>query len=458
MEDRKMKLFRKTICVILMLAISAGICSCSFNPFGVKTDKYALALASEKREVSYEESMEAGYLGFLTKLSGFSSELSAALYKKLGAEQNMQDENICFSPVSVYMALALAVECSGGETREEILSALGMSYDEVRAHTATLYSMCNKTFNYTSALGAKKVSAFSELNNSVWLDDSVKVNMNSANSLASKFNADIFAADFESGEADRVIKQYIKDKTHGLIDGDLKMDPETVFALINTFYLKELWDYLSHPLDKTDKKYSFENSDGSTENTYLLKTEYISGKAYEGSNYQSCFARTSHGYNLHFILPSDGVPVSEVFTENNLSAILSLKDYGHIDDENRQLHYTRILFPEFEAEFDGNIEGILSEDFGIDRLFSPEEAEMSALSLESGFNLYCGKVVHKTALKVDEMGIEGASITAMPGAGAAGPPEYEEVYHDLTVDRAFGFIITDSQGVVLFSGVVNEID
>ena len=45
----------------------------------------------------------------------------------------------------------------------------------------------------------------------------------------------------------------------------------------------------------------------------------------------------------------------------------------------------------------------------------------------------------------------------MPNAGAAGPGEYKEVYHDYIVDRAFGFVIIDSYGAVLFSGVINSI-
>ena len=34
----------------------------------------------------------------------------------------------------------------------------------------------------------------------------------------------------------------------------------------------------------------------------------------------------------------------------------------------------------------------------------------------------------------------------------------EDVYHDYVVDRAFGFILTDSFGSVLFSGVINSVE
>ncbi len=443
-----MKKFKKAVCAILIFTLCIGICSC--NPFGVNTDDYAISLAAEKQKTDYTDYTTEEYLAFNSKLQNFCARLSELLYREFGKD----NENLCFSPVSVYMALALAIECSDGETRNQALNALGMSYDEVKGYTSKLYSLCNKEYYYNNLVGSKKVEAFSELNNSIWLDDSVKINKDSANALAKSYNTDIFNVNFGNGEADKVIKQYIKDKTHGLIDGDVRMDSETVFTILNTLYLKEIWLELGKELDKTSDKYDFKNTDGSTESTKLLMSKYLDGKAYGGENYESFYARTNNGYKLHFVLPNDGVSVSDVFTSKNISKILSLTDYGSVDDENKQIHYTRVFFPEFEAEFDKDIDPALKK-MGIVNMFSPVKADFSALNYDYPYNLYCQKVVHKTALKVDARGIEGAAITAMLGAGAAGPPPYEKVYHDFIIDRAFGFVLTDSQGTVLFSGVVN---
>jgi serine protease inhibitor len=60
---------------------------------------------------------------------------------------------------------------------------------------------------------------------------------------------------------------------------------------------------------------------------------------------------------------------------------------------------------------------------------------------------------------VDRKGIEGAAVTLMAmGATSAPSDEYTKLYFDFIVDKAFGFIITDSYGATLFSGVVNELD
>ncbi len=448
-----MKNLKKAICTLLILAISLSICSCT-DLFGVNTDNYAVALASNKKDVG-NNYRTPEYLIFEEKLSDFSARLSEQLCLKFSTD----NENLCFSPISVYMALALAVECSGGETRAQLLRALNMSYDEVRQFTEVIYSVCNKEYYYNQVLTEKKkISAFSELNNSIWLDDSVMIDRDSANALAKNYNADIFGVNFKNGEADKVIKQYINDKSRGLLDGDVRMLPETVFVLLNTLYLKEIWNDMGRELKKTDAIYEFENTTGNTENTYLLESDYSAGKAYAKENYLSFFARTQHGYQLHFILPNEGVSAKDAFTENNISEILAITDYGSVDDEHRQIHYTRVLFPEFDAEFDRDINSVLEENFGIIDMFSEDDADFSALHYDYPYNLYCDKVVHKTAITVDAKGIEGAAFTAVVGAGDSGPPPYEKVYHDFIIDRAFGFILTDRDGTVLFSGVVNEID
>ena len=61
-------------------------------------------------------------------------------------------------------------------------------------------------------------------------------------------------------------------------------------------------------------------------------------------------------------------------------------------------------------------------------------------------------------MEVNAKGIEGAAVTVMEVSNGASVPAYKNVYHEYIVDRAFGFVITDSYGTVLFSGVVNSVD
>jgi serine protease inhibitor len=131
--------------------------------------KHAVALSAEKQEVNYNDFKDEGYKAFLEKIQSFSSKLTAELTKKYG-----QNENYVISPLSVYMALSLACECAANETRQEILDAVGVSYDEVNKYARILYAFANEEYTQYNALTDKRnVIAQQILNNSIWLDDSV---------------------------------------------------------------------------------------------------------------------------------------------------------------------------------------------------------------------------------------------------------------------------------------------
>lgn len=440
---------KKLIALTLVIVTCFSLFSCA-RIIEWQLDKNAIAFAAEKKELTSEIRNSDEYKAFLQKLETFSAHLTAEMTQKYG-----KDDNFVISPISIYMGLALAIECATGDTRQEILDAVGVTYEEVSKYTSGLYANANREYIKRVATGNKKVVAYQTLNNSIWLDKDVKFVEEGVNKLASNYNCDVFQTSFKSGEAEKLIEKYIENKTKGLIDADVDFSPETYFVLMNTYYLKEIWNEFGDSLDFTSERYNFKNTDGSSEDLRLLKSYYSNGKVYTGEKYSSFFVATEHGFKIYFFVPDDESRVSEVFTTENINAVLSMSDWGHVDDANRQLHHTRVFFPEFDTDFDEDISGVLSETFGIKRLFDPDACEMSNISEN---DVYCQGFMHLVKLKVDKKGIEGASIVYIPGAGSAAPPPYEKVYHDFIVDKAFGFVITDPYGTAVFSGVINEID
>ena len=437
---------KKVISLILVLTMCFAFASCLAEP-----ESHNLALAAKAVEVKHSDSKQEGYEEFIEKLDLFAAKLTYEIY----ADSNKRS-NICISPVSVYMALALATECANGETREEILNAVGVTYDEVKNFTKVLYAFSNREYYYIDRTNNKKILAFEELVNSIWVSKDIALKEDGINNLASNFNCDMFSVNFANGDGEKAISEYIKEKTHGIIDSDIDLSPVTLITLINTFYLKEVWNEDGDELKFTDKAYDFKNADGSVTNTKLLQGYYFTGNIYEGEGYTSFYTTTEHGFDIKFIVPTDGHTLDEVFTSENIYNINNLGDYGYIDEENKLLHHTRVFFPEYKASFDGNLAEILKNDFGITKLFDFEQCDFSNVTDEQ---LACDGVIHKCSIDVNDKGIEGAAVTVMPMAGNAGPLEgYEEVYHDYIVDKAFGFVITDNYGAVLFSGVVNSVE
>ena len=439
---------KKIISLILILTMCFAISSCAVN-----SENYSLALAAKAMEVKHSDAKQEGYEEFIDKLDAFAAKLTYEIY----ADSNKQS-NICISPVSVYMALALATECANGETRDEILNAVGVTYDEVKNFTKVLYGFSNREYYYTNMMNNKKILAFEELANSIWVDKNTTLKEDGINNLANNFNCDLFSVNFKTSEGEKAINAYIKEKTHGIIDSDIDLSPVTLITLINTFYLKEVWNEDGDELKFTDKAYDFKNADGSVTNIKLLQGYYADGKAYEGEGYTSFYTRTEHNFDIKFIVPTDGHTLEEVFTADNIYNINNLGDYGYKDEENKLRHHTRVFFPKYKASFDGDIAEILKNDFGIDKLFELGECDFSNVT---DVPLACDKVIHKCSIDVNDKGIEGAAVTAILMYGNGGPmdiEDYKNVYHDYIVDKAFGFVITDNCGAVLFSGVVNSVD
>ena len=427
---------------------------CDICGAAISVDSYknsALVLSGEKAKVNYSYLRDPDFVAFLEKIEVFSVKLSEKVYNN-----NNNGSNICISPISIYMALALACECAENETRQEILDAVGVTYEEVKAYTKYLYAFCNQEFYSYNENGERELTSYELLTNSIWLSHLVPFKMNGVQSLANDYNCDVFQVDFISDEGKNAIKSYIEEKTRGLIDGNLPLNPETAFVLLNTFYLKDAWTDIGEDLEFTREKYDFVNFDNTVVSKELLMGYYQAGKVYEGDGYRAMYTSTVNGLKLYFILPNDNYSISDVFNTQNISEILSMQDWECVDDANMQLHYTRTLFPEFEAEFDSSIKNILTKDFGIQTLFG-YNCEMGNVT---DMEVFCSDVVHKAKLKANKSGIEGAAITAVITETESADPEsiYEKVYHDFIVDGAFGFVLCDQSGAVLFSGVVNTIE
>ncbi|MCH5164598.1 MAG: hypothetical protein J1F36_06250 [Clostridiales bacterium] len=431
------KFIRSIIAMLCTLFFATGLISCSMGTT-------VLAEAATPESLSSEEWISDNLLAIKQSANDFASQLASALYKNYSGS-----DNFVAAPISAYMALAVAAECASGTTRDEILSALGITYDQLSSDVSLLYRLLEATYETDG-----KITGMLDLTNSIWIDKSYNVNKQTITSLAEKYFCYSRATDFNNtSSANRAIKSFVKDKTHDLIDLNFNLPSDTVFAIVNTLYLKDMWNYLAKDLSFTDDKYTFKSIGGEKE-TKLLQGSYIAGRAYETDTFTHYYVQTHRGYKIKFILPKEGYSVKDVFTAQSIAEINALTDYNANDDENRISYYTRCLFPEFTASYSVDIKSALQSTFDINTLFDTNACDFTSLTDNAAF---CNAVPHAAQLKVSKKGIEGASVIIFPGPGAPGPGPYEEVYVDFVVDGSFGFIITDRYDTVLFSGVVENI-
>ncbi len=443
----KFKTFTALACAALC-ALPLAAC----NAANKDTGKSALlGKPAAVTSVSYEETQGGQYKKFKSGVENFAATFSEYAYADYD-----KDANFAVSPVSVYMALSLASECAAGETRNEILNALGVSYSQLTENFPLLY----RSLFFERKSGGK-ISSMLNPTNSVWVNDGTQVNTSCIDALSEYYYCYSYSADFKNDNAgaNKAIRNFVKEQTRGLIDKDFNLSERTLFTLINTLYLKTIWNDGGDDLLLTPQNYGFKNADGTVKNTKLLSGYYNEGRVYEDETFSSFYTSTYDGIKIKFILPKDGYSVKDVFTAENIAKANSA--VYETRDENKHIIYkTRCLFPEYKCGYDEDIKDILMNNYGIDKFFKDpgkfsDACDFSNLSEEPCF---CSTVKHVTDLTVDKKGIEGAAATVIGmDEATAVPPVYEYVCEDFVVDKAFGFVMTDYDGVTLFSGVVKSI-
>ena len=429
----------------VMAAFSVPLCAAMLLMSSCAGGSTLLRAAAESEGFSFTEREDETFLAVQEGAEDFAARFASAALQEAAKEGT---ENAVVSPISVYMGLSLAAASGAGETKEELLSALGVTEETLGKGVSVLWRSLNRELGKTGDI---------TLSNGIWLDASTPFVEETLDVLAEDYYCNSYSADFagDNDAANRALSKYIKDETNGLIDADLALSPETVFALVNTLYLKDTWNEYGDDIARTEER-AFTQGNGEEVLRRLLQGDHSMGRAYEGETYTSFYTSTMHGFRITFLVPKDGVSLSEVMTAQNIAEVSSKEDWNATDEEHHIRYYTRCLFPEFEGDYAGDVSPVLKEEFGIEKLFDCNQSDLSALTGKMS-GIYCTEAQHIAKLKVDKKGIEGAAVFVLPGAGEAGPDEYEQVYEDFLVDRAFGFVLTDSYNTTLFAGVIHEV-
>lgn len=439
---------KRIVLFIITLSLICFVPSCRLRekePNYESSDLEFLLLEKSSKETPYINSNE--YKEFLQSVRYFSSDLSEKIYLKY--QENY--DTYAVSPISIYMALAMATAVASPEAQDELTQLLGSSYQEIIEYTKYLYSQLNGSYydDYNN------LAYMIQLSNSIWLNDNVSFKHDGLELLQNNFYTDCYKAPFstKNDAANKAVKDYVYRNTKGLINSEYNFSPLTLFLLINTLYIKDSWNNLGDELKFTPNKYAFKNIDGSTKDMQLLTGNYLLGQIQKEDGFEYFYTTTTRGLKLYFIKPTTKT-LEEIYTHNNLNKVLEKNDYQRVNDILKEEYYTRCLFPKFEAKFNNNLVPLLEEEYNIKHIFDDSKSNFNKVTDDE---CYTSEIVHQTKLIVDEVGIEGAAVTIMSNAGTAMPDEqYKKIYQDFIIDQGFGFIISKND-TILFSGVVKNL-
>ena len=213
---------------------------------------------------------------------------------------NSNGENKVYSPLSVYMALAMLAEVTDSESRQQILDLLGSeSIEALRSQAASVWNA-----NYSNDGAVTSILA-----NSLWLNESVNFNQSTMDSLAKNYYASSFRGEMGSEEFNQALRDWINEQTGGLLEAQadgLSMDPETVMALASTIYYRAKWHSEFNEAGTEKGLFHLFSADGETvecdfmdkggSNTYYWADQFGAvALSLEGSG------------KMWFLLPDDGV-------------------------------------------------------------------------------------------------------------------------------------------------------
>jgi len=338
------------------------------------------------------------------------------------------EDNVVFSPLSVYTLLSMAADATAGKTKREIVDDLfnGIAPERALSALSELLQQVEAGDEFSDA-------------NAVMINESIKcsVQPNYPDHLKELFRGELFSAN----DMVPAVNSWVEKQTRGMIQGiaDDSMK-EMLLCLINacSFIAKWKKEYEHYQVQNED----FHNSDGTDSRVRMLSSSehtYFENRNYIG------FAKPYKGEQFAFValLPRD-----IGFTEGSFAALDLTECLARTENV-----IARVLLPEFHCSSDFDLTDTLKEK-GIRTIFT-RQADFSPIS--SAW-LKAEAIKHKAYIEVDRQGTKAAAVTSMMGfAGAAlhDLPEVREVF----LDRPFiYFIVHQDTGIPVFAGMIRHLD
>ena len=366
-----------------------------------------------------------------------------AFYKKtlaqvLGASKaagSDSGKNAVYSPINVYLALAMLAETTDGNSRQQLLDLLGeKSISSLRKRVQNLFIANYQDDGECTSL----------LANSLWMNEALQYNQKTLETLAKKHYAYSFAGKPGSKEMNKALQGWINEQTHDLLKdqaASLELDPSTVLALVSTIYYKAAW---SEVFDKgaTDQKtFHVPTGDKKVDMMHLVE----SFPYYTGKNFEAVALPLRNSGSMWFFLPKKGVTPAKLASDAEVLSLLT-------DTENyKDFSYPQVTLslPKMDAVSDTDLIKDLKK-LGVTDIFG-SGGNFSPL-MEDAANIFVSQIEHAARVKTDEDGVEAAAFTAIVLSKAALPTQRVT----FTVDRPYYFAITGYTGDLLFTGVVND--
>lgn len=348
------------------------------------------------------------------------------------------EENSAYSPLNVYIALAMLAETTDGNSRQQVLNLLGLdSIEALREQANCVWNAHFSDDGVTTLL----------LGSSLWLDDCFSFHQDTVDTLADSYYASVFHGDLGSDGMNEQLQTWLDSQTGGLLTEQAKkveMDPATIFALATTVYFAAGWENKFSTSLTEDALFHCGDYDLLTPFMHKTFTGYT---YYRGDNFGGIRLGLSGENDMWFLLPDEGHTVAEIL-EGGDYLRLTMDPSGW---KNKGTYKIHLSLPKFDVVSSTDLVSGLKA-MGITDVFDPHSSDYS--SITDTPELFMSAATHAARVAIDEEGCVAAGFTVFTYATTGGLPEYEEI--DFILDRPFLFVVSSRDNLPLFVGTVTE--
>lgn len=434
----------EAVAAVLAVAIAVGAL---LRPGGGLT-AYAIAQAEYPKMAPYpgESGGRAAYDAWWESVKAQRRDLGDTAALEMFFARSAQTflteepgENRVYSPVNVYLALSMLAYLTGGDSRGQILEALGSGgMDELRKQANDVWNVSYRDDGMITSI----------LASSLWLNQDVSFNRDTLDALARDFYASSYRGKMGSEKLNKAVQDWINEQTGGLLEeqaGNIQLDPTTILALAATLYFKAPWAN-EFSKDQTAPQ-TFHTPAGDVETDFLH--QWSSGSCYWGDKFSAVEQNFAEGGAMWFLLPDEGVTPEELLADGETLEFLFTEN--RYDWERQKSALINKAIPKFDVSAQFDLKDGLKA-MGITDVFDRERADFTPMTTGVNGPITLNQTSHAARVVIDEEGCIAAAFTVL-GPGGDAPPE-EEV--DFVLDRPFLFAVTLDSGLPLFVGVVNN--
>lgn len=283
----------------------------------------------------------------------------------------MQDagkENRVCSPLNIYMALSMLAAVTDGQTRQQILDALGAeSLALLQKQTAQLWTENSWDDGVVTSV----------LANSIWLRDEYSYNEETLQKLGEEFYASAFSGEMGTDAYNNMLRDWINEHTGNLLTeqaSGLELAPATVLALMSTIYYRASWsDKFSGSATTQDV---FHAPDGDVTADFLHSSD--SNTVYYGDGFSAIGLSLENSGRMWLLKPDEGVDAAELL--QNKDALGLLLANGNWSQTQRAR--VNLSLPKFDVSSDLDILDTLAQ-LGITDVMDGTKSDFTPLTTAS---------------------------------------------------------------------------